>query len=44
MAALEELHLDTMKDGTSVYDFPDINHQLIERRLCGESRLLLDKH
>ena len=39
MAALEVLHLDAMKNGTSVYDFPDIKHQLIERRLCGVSLL-----
>jgi len=41
MAALEDLHLDVMKNRTSVYDFPDINHQLIDRLLCGGSRLSL---
>jgi len=35
MATLEDLHLDVMKNEASIYDFPDINHQLIERLLCG---------
>jgi len=39
MAALEDLHLDAMENETSVYDFPDINHQLIERLFCGVCRL-----
>ena len=42
MAALEDLHLDVMKDGASVYDFPGINHQLIDRLLCGVHGHTLD--
>lgn len=38
MAALEGLHLEDMKGYTSVYDFPESDHQLIERLLCSDSQ------